>query len=388
MDAVGLDSALKSAVLIANPVENSEATTASNFWRGRMTLQSSFGENFGFSVAYEQRALISSEPLSGSQALLPQYAALPYQVQPISAALADESHFSWRHALDRAALTIRGDWGRAVLGRQAIGFGRSNFFSVVDVLAPFGTFQVDQEWKSGIDAFDIEWQLTPDWSVGFTEAAEHDFEQGAFLARTTYNWGAADLLVLGGKRSEDWMLATASSWALLDAEFHAELGAFVTDGNGLSHAQVGETTALKATLGGSYSFDFLSGLILLGEYHFNGFGLKDIEDEQQIFLDLDFVRRLQRGDFQTVGQHEWAASANLTISEFIRTYGYAVVSGQDGSGLFAAGAGYDASDVFSIDLSGFIPWGKGGQNVGPYRLLRSEYGETPTTLYLSMRFYD
>ncbi len=387
-DYVSLNSALKSVVLVGEPRDDTSPTSASNFWRGRATLDIGVDSWFEASLAYEQRIIISSAGGTAGQLLLPQSSSLPYQVKPLGNAIVDESNFSYLQAIDRAAITLRGEWGRAVIGRQAIGLGRSSFFTVVDVLAPFGTFQVDQEWKSGVDAFDIEWQLTPDWSFGFSEAAERNFSDAAFLARSSYNFGDADLLILAGQRSEDWLVAAASSWVLFDAAFYAELGSFFTDGSGVMDAQIGQDTVIKGTFGGSYTFDVLAGMTLAGEYHFNGFGMQNIERQQRELADPDYLRRFSRGDFQTLGQHELALSLNLTINEMVRSYGYAVVSGQDGSGLFSVGATMDASDAFSLDLSGFVPWGKNEADQGSIPSLESEYGSSPLTVYLSMRFYD
>ncbi len=384
-DTLNLSSALKSAVLLSEPSSGQSGASGVNFWRARSTLDANFDSWFSASVAYEQRVLASSSGTGFGDALLPP-SNLPYRVQSLGSSFADEPDLSWTQALDRALLSVQGEWGRATLGRQAIGFGRSTFFSVSDVLAPFGTFQIDQEWKSGVDAFDIEWQLSPSWSVGLSEAAERDFSDGALLGRTSLNLGDADVLLLGGRRSQDWMAALASSAALLDAEVHGELGVFFTDGAGVAEPQLGDDTVLKGVVGASYNFDVLFGLMVLGEYHFNGFGLSDIPSQQLRLADAGYVARFQRGDFQTLGRHEFALSGNLVINEVLRGYGYSIVSGQDASGLGALGLTIDASDGFSLDVSGFFPWGKAPRDGSP--LLRSEYGAAPMTAYVSMRFYD
>ncbi|MCH2110474.1 MAG: hypothetical protein MK135_14220, partial [Polyangiaceae bacterium] len=274
------------------------------------------------------------------------------------------------------------------LGRQAIGFGRATFFTVVDVLAPFGTFQVDQEWKSGVDAFDIEWQAFDQVALGFTAAAESDFSNGAFLGRIQPTFGDIDFLFLGGKRSEDWMAALSTSMALLDAEFHGEFGFFFTDGRGVPQAQIANSTVIKAVVGGSYTFQLLSGLTWLTEYHFNGFGLSDIPDQEAELLESDWQARFLRGDFQSVGQQEIATSLNLTINESFSAYSYGVVSGEDGSGLASVGGTWNYSDNFSLDLNSFIPWGRAPNTDSGSPVLRSEYGASPWTVYASMRFYD
>lgn len=388
---LSLNSALKSSLLLSTPLYTATDTQGTNFWRLRLDADTAVTPWFTANVAYEQRVIQSTETggLGTGQALLPQSENLPYRVIPMGGAIISEPQLLYEQGLDRLSATVRGDWGQVTLGRQAIGFGRSSFFTALDVLAPFGTFQVDTEWKLGVDALNAEWQVGDRVALGFTAAAAEDFSNGAFLGRVQSTVGDLDVLLLGGKRSEDYMAGAASSMPVLDAEMHGEAAVFFTDGVGVIAPQIGNDIVFKAVIGGSYSFDVLGGLMLLSEYHFNGFGLSDIPAQQSALADPAYIARLERGDSQTLGQHEVAANLSLNVDDALSTYGYAVVSAQDGSGLGALGGTWNYSNAISLDLSAFIPWGKSPDIQNPASAtLRSEYGASPFTVYLSLRLYD
>ena len=62
---------------------------------------------------------------------------------------------------------------------------------------------------------------------------------------------------------------------------------------------------LKALLGGSYAWDTQGGLLLVGEYHFSGFGVSDIAE----LAAAPYLARLTRGDAQILGRHAGGRAA-------------------------------------------------------------------------------
>lgn len=387
---ISLNSALKSVLLLGDQPDPLPGATATNFWRLRFDLQTVPAPWLETELAYEQRVLLEANPgsVGGGNEFLPPTRELPYRIIPLGSAPIDQEGLLYEQGFDRLAAGVRGDWGRVKVGRQAVGFGRSTFFTALDVLAPFGTFQVDQEWKGGVDALDAVYQFSNTASFGLTAAGEDGFRDGAALGRVQGYLGDFDALLLGGKRSEDMMIGLASSTQVLDAALSAELAFFKTDGRGLDSAQIGEDWVIKAVAGGSYSFDLLNGLIWVTEYHFNGFGIRDVREDPSALTNSAWIARFRRGDFQTIGRQEVATSLTLTIDENVTANGYTVISGRDGSGLGAIGGTWNYSNNLSLDLNLFGAWGRTATG-GPTGLaLGSEYGSTPLTVYVSLRFYD
>ncbi len=387
---IALNSSLKSVLLMSEATFPQSGAVATSFERLRFDLTTVPAPWLETELAYEQRAVVETDEsvVGGGTALLPPTGQLPYQVIRLGDTIIDDEGLLYEHAFDRLAIAWRGEQGTLKVGRQAIGVGRANFFTALDLLSPFGTFQVDQEWKAGVDAIDAQWQVADTASVGLSAAAENSFGDVAILARAQGYWGDVDAVLMGGKRSEDWMAGVALSTQLLDAAFQGEFAYFATDGNGLDRAQIGERGVLKAVGGGSYSFQVLGGLTWVLEYHFNGFGVTDLRDDPTALVDPDWIKRLQRGDSQTIGVHELASSLSLTVDENVTAMTYAVASPVDGSGLWSLGGTWSYSDNLSLDLNGFVPWGASPSNAGPVVRPRSEYGASPASVYLSMRFYD
>ncbi|MCH2108784.1 MAG: hypothetical protein MK135_05610, partial [Polyangiaceae bacterium] len=114
---VALNSALKSVLLISDPLYEEGGTSATNFWRLRLDLDAAILPWLTANIAYEQRAVIDSEDAVGANPLLPQSQSLPYRIIPIADAIVDDPSFQYEQGLDRLALSARGAWGQATLGR-------------------------------------------------------------------------------------------------------------------------------------------------------------------------------------------------------------------------------------------------------------------------------
>jgi hypothetical protein len=387
---ITLGSALKSVLLVGDAAEPLDGASATGFWRLRFDFESAPAPWLLTQLSYEQRVLQTSGSGFGRSAspLLPPSEELPYRLVPLGSTLIEEPGLTYVQDFERLAVGVRGDWGQVTLGRQALGFGRSSFFTATDLLAPFGAFQVDQEWRAGVDAFDAELALGQHASAGVSVAAEPALEYAAVLGRVEGYLGDVDGALLGGKRSEDWMLGFAGSAQFEGAAFSAELAYFGTDGRGIPDAQLGERGILKAVAGAAYTFDVRGGLTWLLEAHYNGFGLPDVREDASLLFEPDWQARLARGDLQTLGQYALAASANLVVSEELTGFAYVVVSPVDGSGAGALGATHTLSERVSLDLNAFLPWGPGLDVTSGVPVIGSEYGIGAATAYASVRVYD
>jgi len=388
---VVLDTTFKSSTLLSrtplDPLLFPDRRQAAQLFRLRFSLTTQYNEWMNSEVAYEQRGRLATDSsgIGVGAGILPSQAPAPYRVIQLEGTIAESGErYSYRHELDRARLSFHPEWGEVSLGRQAIGLGRGVLFGAVDIFAPFSPLEVDREWRRGVDAVRIEGRFTSTSSAEALYAFGKNWENSAFLGRARGYIGNVDGELLIGKRAEDTMVGGSMSAALLGAEVHGEVAFFSTPESQPEGGVFGNDTLVgKGVLGSSYTFDVMSGLTLLGEYHYSGFGVKDMENLPSRLLDPIFQKRFLRGDTQIVGRH---ALAVQTSSQFSDSYAgglLMLLSPSDGSGLLAPSFSWDVAQNFSLIASGFIPWGAKPLD----GRIKSEYGAASLSAFLQLNLY-
>lgn len=369
-----------------DPILYPSRRSAVGLARVRLGLDVRFSELAAAQLAYEHRMQLSSGSggLSASAGVLPSFAAAPYLLAQLDWQLTADDRFSYRHEIDRAFVALRPKWGEVTIGRQAIGLGRGVLFSAVDVFSPFSPAEVDREWRRGVDALRIEYRTSDTTSIELLGAFGRSWDDSAVLFRARGYIGDVDGEFILGKRAEDTMIAGTMSGIVGDAEVHAELALFDTPERQPDGGLFGEDDlVLKAVIGSSYTFNVGNGLTVLGEYHYSGFGVKDIEDALKRVADPAFQERYLRGDAQILGRHALGLQSTYPINESWATALLVLVSPADGSGLIAPSLAWDFSQNASARLSAFLPWGP-----DPHRgTLESEYGASPASLFLQVSMY-
>ena len=387
------ETALKWSSLLSSDRVAEDWSTA-NLWRLRMGLEAEPNDWMSAELAYEHRSLgvLGGEGSRTGSGLFPSDAEAPYRIcqldWPIVEIIEIEESgegrmtYSYRHELDRASVAFHPDWGELTLGRQAIGWGRGVIFSAVDIFAPFSPMEVDREWRRGIDAVRLDVSLSDTFSMDIVGAFgdEFDWDESALVGRVRGYAGQVDAELIFGKRAEDLIYAGTTSAAVGDAELHCELAVFDVPeeppGGGLfgSDRLVG-----KAVFGGSYNFDVGNGLTVFMEYHYSGFGVKDVKGA----ADPGFQERYLRGDTQILGQHALALQATYRLSDTWSSSLLWLQSLADGSGLIAPGLTWDFAENVSLVCSAYFPYGAPPENGE----LKSEYGAAPTSGFLQIRLY-
>ena len=364
------------------PDDHSETTLA----RMRLGLEVAHSDRMDSELAYEQRArwLSGSSGLGAGSSFLPSEAPAPFRLAQLDWEIAADDSFSYRHEIDRGLIALHPEWGDVTIGRQAIGLGRGVLFGAVDVFNPFSPLEVDREWRRGVDAFRAEYRLSTTSSAECIAAFGETWEQSALLGRMRGYLGDVDGSLIFGKRGEDFMVGSAFSAAVGDAEVHGELAVFDTpetqpDGT----LWGGRHLATKAVIGSSYTFDVGDGLTLLGEYHYSDFGVEDAEDTLIRLQDPDFQDRFLRGDTQILGRHAVAAQLSYPLSNTTNCSFLVLTNPTDGSGVISPSLRWDFDENITFTSNVFVPWGD-EPSAGQFR---SQYGATPASVFLQAAIY-
>ncbi len=382
---------LKGAALISQapnaPMLYPERNAATSFWRLRFEPELRLfpaGPDVAIVAAYEQRLRVSSASTELSAGILPSEAPAPYRLSPLDWQLARSQGSSWRHEIDRFSAVARLSRVTVTLGRQAIGWGRGVLFGAVDLFSPFAPFEADREWRRGVDAVRADIKLKDRVSLDLVGAFGESSRASTFAARLRGYAGKADLEIVAGRRARDLFAGVTSSAAVGDAELHAEVAAFRTP-DGIPSVDDVERTqvAWKAVAGASYRFGLGNGLMVFGEYHYSGFGVKDAGQILPLAKDPEFRDRYARGDTQILGRHAVAILATYEASPELTLSATWLHNPQDGSGLAAPSATLTMGDRLSILLTAYVPYGARPTGMA----LRSEHGGTPRALFLQLRVY-
>ncbi len=382
--SVELNSSLK-ATMVAP-----EGTSALSLWRLRLGLASRLGEQVKLGVEYEHRARIAPAGNTDGLAVLPADTPAPYRIIQLDDTIIQETDsYSYRHELDRAFVALHFDAAEVTLGRQSIGWGRGVLFGAVDMFSSFSPFELDREWRRGVDAVRADIKLTDTYSLDIVGAFGEDRDSSAFLGRFRGRTesGALDTELIFGKRGEDTVYAGTFSASVRDAAVYGELAVLSTpegfpDGSPLFG---GSNTVMTAVLGASYTFDIYDGVTLWGEYHFSGFGSDDIADSVARLGEPAFLARYQRSDMRILGRHAVAVQASCAVGDSWAAGLVWIANVQDGSGVTAPSLTWSVSDNVTIIGSAYFPYGTGADEMG---IPQSEYGGSPITGFLQIQIYD
>ena len=364
-----------------------EEWSAASLWRFRAVVDARPTTWLAAQIAYEQRARTVSEGAgaAGGAGLLPKELPAPYRVKQVDDPLVEVgSTFSYRHELDRAAASLSLSRAEVTVGRQAVGWGRGLVFGAVDIFAPFSPLESDREWRRGIDAVRLRAPVTDLISVDAVAAFGESMEESAFVGRVHGYIGNVDGELFAGSRCEDGFYGASLSFPVLDAELHGEAAVFLSPEPLPAGGSFGsDDVAVKTVVGGSRSFDFAGGLMLVAEYHYSGFGFPDIEDASDYFDDPAFLERYVRGDSQVLGRHACAIQLSYGFAGVTPLSATWLTSPVDGSGVVVPSVVWVFSDSVTLTASAYVSHGAPPEG----SRIMSEYGGTPTSGLIQISFY-
>ena len=386
-----LTTSLKWTSVLSHAPEDSllypEQWSSASLWRLRFTLVARPATWLGAEVAYEQRARLASEDsgAAGGTGILPRDTAAPYRIYQVDEPLVEIGDTFWyRHELDRANATVFLGRGEITVGRQAVGWGRGVFFSAVDVFAPFTPLESDREWRRGIDAVRAVAPLGDLTSIDVVAAVGESIDASALVARLQGYVGDVDGELIFGRRCKDYVCAATASLPILGAELHGELAAFKVVDEQADDGLFGRNDLVgKALLGASYNVGLAGGLLVIGEYHYSGFGVSDIKDLGTSLQDPAFVERCLRGDTQILGRHACAAQVVHGVGGVWSSSALWLFSPVDGSGVITPAVACRFSDNVTLSASAYFGYGAPPEDGE----LQSEYGGTATSVLVQISFY-
>ena len=349
----------------------SEAGVA-DFQRLRLMWAPSFGP-LDLDVAYEHTLQLSEEDVLGTGAVtvVPDagvnWLELDWTVE-------ESDHVSWRHRFDRLALTVPvGGSAELSVGRQVVSWASTLILTPADPFTPFDPADPFREYRAGIDAARIRAYPGPFSEVDLVvrPTSSPDGDQLTALVRGKTNWRGWDVAAWGGVLFDDAAGAVSAVGAMAGWAVRTEI----------SVRDDGAGAVLRGTVGvdrrvALYGRD----LYLIVEYQRDGFGAADSEELFQTALSLAF----QRGELQVLARDAMAAQASYRVHPLWAADLLALTSLSDGSVLVSGGLNWAFGSNSSLRAGVFV--GSGDDAFTPPQI-GSEFGLTPTVLYLSLTHF-
>ena len=294
----------------------------------------------------------------------------------------ENRRFSGQTQVDR--LNIRGesggfDWS---FGRQAIGFGRISLFSPLDIIAPFPPDAIDIDVRPGVDAIRTSRYFGMAGQLGGIAVFGAGKKYNSYLLTLGENFNGVDFLALGGRLRGRSMLGVGVAGELGKLGVKTELSWY--QGQNVDQPQ-GDLYAdfVIAALEGWYRFD--NGLVLLGEYLFNGVG----SDNPQEYPLVATSAPIAEGLSFLLARHYLLLGPSYQLHPLVTINGLLIYNIEDHSSLIRPQFVISLADNLQLDLFWAVTTGQKTQIHPRTRLpvIRSEFGSTGNSGGLLLRWY-
>ena len=292
-----------------------------------------------------------------------------------------DGRFSSQLQVDRLNLSGETEGIKWTVGRQAIGFGRISLFSPLDVIAPFPPDALDVDVRPGVDAFKAVHYFGLAGQIGGVAVFGDRPKHNSYLLTFSENPGNVDLLLLTGSLRDRPSLGVGLAGELgylgLKAEASWYRGRDVGRPAGDLHEQFNESA-----LEWWYRFD--NGLVLLGEYLYNGVGSADPEQYPRVAVSAP----LQEGLSYLLGRHYLMFSPSYEFHPLVTGSGLLIWNLQDHSFLLRPQLAISLADNLQLDLFWAFTRGrsKATDSFG-LPVVRSEFGDSGDSGGLLLRYF-
>ena len=267
---------------------------------------------------------------------------------------------------------------RLIAGRQAITWGVTYFWPVIDLFAPFAPQRIDRDYKPGVDAVRSTIPIGDFSELELVAAGQgtdlpDDFSY-AGLARI--NLGLSDVGFMLGSFHTDTVVGTFITTDVKGTGVRGEVA--YTESGDPRDAEIDRESFVRATAG--IDRQLTGTLNLVVEASWNGFGA----DDPAFYPRIAVSDRFLRGEVNSFGRSYAGASLSWQIHPLVSVSAAVLGNLGDDSVLFQPGVNWWVSESVTALFGLFFGAGEGLDAEGR---IQSEYGAPPTTIWGSVQFF-
>ncbi len=324
-------------------------------------------------LAYEHSASVSSAAGGPSFAAGIGQARSGGEWLPLQGMVEETEHLSWRHRVDRLAVTFALEHVEVTVGRQPISWATTLSLTPADPFVPFDPSEPFREYRAGVDALRLRVFPGP-------------FSEVDVVVRPGEYAGDETLTALARGRGAMGRWEVAGWAGVVHDDAAASLAATVTLGGAVVRAEgvlrrsEGETVG-RWSVGADRSF-VVAGrtLYVVLQYQRDGFGAAGADDLPAVALSTP----MRRGELQVLGRDVGALQASYALHPLVSASALALWSVGDGSVLAAPAVTYSVSGEATAGAGVFAGFGDGLTGPG---LPGSEFGVVPLMGYVSLTLF-
>ena len=243
--------------------------------------------------------------------------------------------------IDRLSLSGRSNHFEWAVGRQAIGFGRILLASPLDIIAPFAPDAIDTEIRPGIDAIKVQGYFGPSTEIGGYAVLGDRLGDSSGLVSYSTNTGGTDILGIAGSLRDRPIVGFGVAGDVGGLGLKAEVACYA--GKHVSRPD-GDLHHFFAIAALECWYRFGSGLVLTGQYLYNGAGADRPDDYMQALESAP----IKEGLSFLLGQHYLLLAPSYEIHPLATLSGLIIVNLQDHSCLLRPALDISLSDNLSL----------------------------------------
>ena len=275
--------------------------------------------------------------------------------------------------LDRFNVQFQFDIGDLTLGRQAISFGSARVINPTDIFLPFDVRTFNTEYRTGVDAIRFQRPIGQlgEIDAGLVLGDNADADNSAAFLQLRGNYKGKDLHLAMMQFANQHLVGVGLQGALGSAGFWFE----VADVSG-------DVSYSRFSMGLDYAFT--GNTFAQVEYHHNGAGSNNPADYPSLADDLPY----QRGGVFLLGQDYLMPMFSVQVSPLWTLATQGIYNLSDDSAFISLTAEYNVAEDAYMDFGYYHFFGNDiTLDLQDKSVLESEYGSSPDTLYLSLRYY-
>jgi len=172
----------------------------------------------------------------------------------------DDDHVYLKHTLYRAYVKYFNPTFQAVVGKQAIDWGKMRFYSPLDLFNPLGPIELERDYRVGVDAVNLNYAIGDFSGVGLILAPGVDPQHSRYGAEYHTKLGTYDVMLIGANILKDNVIGAAFDGYLKSAGLRGEVTQTWQDSD--------DRNFIRASIGMDYNFT--EKIYLLLEQLYNG----------------------------------------------------------------------------------------------------------------------